>query len=56
MKERIEKLKLRPDRADVIVPAAMLVETIMRQAETQKILIPSVGLRDGLIWDMAKSR
>ncbi|KHD87467.1 MAG: hypothetical protein OM95_14350 [Bdellovibrio sp. ArHS] len=55
VKERIEKLKLRPDRADVIVPAAMLVETIMRQAETQKILIPSVGLRDGLIWDMAKS-
>lgn len=52
VKERIEKLHLRPDRADVIVPAAMLVQTIMRQAETHKILIPSVGLRDGLIWSM----
>lgn len=52
IKDRIEKLNLRPDRADVIVPAAMLVQTIMRQAETEKILIPSVGLRDGLIWSM----
>ncbi|HEY1078762.1 MAG TPA: hypothetical protein VGE46_01645 [Bdellovibrio sp.] len=52
VKERIEKLGLRPDRADVIVPAAMLVQTIMRQAETQKILIPRVGLRDGLVWSM----
>jgi len=53
IKDRIEKLGLRTDRADVIVPAAMLVQTIMRQAETRKILIPSVGLRDGLIWSMA---
>ncbi|WP_374032997.1 hypothetical protein [Bdellovibrio bacteriovorus] len=52
VKDRIEKLHLRPDRADVIVPAAMLVQTIMRQAETEKILIPNVGLRDGLIWSM----
>lgn len=52
IKERVEKLHLRPDRADVIVPAAVLVQTIMRQAESEKILIPSVGLRDGLIWSM----
>ncbi|WP_415062754.1 hypothetical protein [Bdellovibrio sp.] len=55
-KERIEKLGLRPDRADVIIPAAMLVQTIMRQAETEKILIPSVGLRDGLVWSMSAPR
>jgi exopolyphosphatase/guanosine-5'-triphosphate,3'-diphosphate pyrophosphatase len=52
MKERIEKLKLRPDRADVIVPASVLVQTIMRQAEVEKIMIPGVGLRDGIIWSM----
>ncbi|MFS4460918.1 hypothetical protein [Bdellovibrio sp. HCB2-146] len=52
LKDRIDKLHLRPDRADVIVPAAVLVQTIMRQAETQKLLIPRVGLRDGLIWSM----
>ncbi len=52
IKDRIDKLELRPDRADVIMPASMLVETIMRQAEVEKIVIPAVGLRDGLIWSM----
>lgn len=52
IRDRIEHLGLRPDRADVIVPASMLVQTIMRQAETEKLVIPAVGLRDGLIWSM----
>lgn len=52
VKDRVDKLELRPDRADVIVPAAVLVQTIMRQAETEKIVIPAVGLRDGIIWSM----
>lgn len=52
LRDRIEKLKLRPDRADVIVPAALVVQTIMRQAETEKLVIPGVGLRDGIIWSM----
>ncbi|MNK06201.1 Guanosine-5'-triphosphate,3'-diphosphate pyrophosphatase [compost metagenome] len=54
MKDRVEKLKLRPDRADVILPASVLVQTILRQAEVEKIMIPNVGLRDGLIWSMIK--
>lgn len=49
-KERVEKLELRPDRADVILPACLLIQTIMRQAEVEKIMIPCVGLRDGLLW------
>lgn len=53
VKERIEKLELRPDRADVIVPAVLLVKTILRQAGVEKILIPGVGLRDGLLWSVA---
>lgn len=52
IKDRIDKLKLRPDRADVIVPAALVVQTILRQAETEKLVIPGVGLRDGIIWSM----
>lgn len=53
VQDRITKLKLRPDRADVIYPAVLLVKTIMRQSGVQKILIPGVGLRDGLLWSMA---
>jgi exopolyphosphatase/guanosine-5'-triphosphate,3'-diphosphate pyrophosphatase len=53
MKERIEKLQLRPDRVDVILPAVLLIQTILRQARVDKIFIPNVGLRDGLLWSTA---
>ncbi len=49
---RIDKLGLRPDRADVIVPAILVVKTIMRQSSIDKIHIPCVGLRDGLLWSL----
>ncbi len=52
-KERIDKLGLRTDRADVILPATLLVQTILRQARIEKIFIPNVGLRDGLLWSTA---
>jgi exopolyphosphatase/guanosine-5'-triphosphate,3'-diphosphate pyrophosphatase len=53
-KDRIEKWDLRADRADVILPAALVVQTVMRQASLSKILIPYVGLKDGLLWEMVK--
>ena len=53
LKDRIEKMHLRPDRADVILPAALIVHTVLRQAGIDKILIPNVGLKDGLIWALA---
>lgn len=56
LKDRVEKLKLRPDRADVILPAILLVKTILRQAGVDRLLIPGVGLRDGLLWSLAESR
>jgi exopolyphosphatase/guanosine-5'-triphosphate,3'-diphosphate pyrophosphatase len=53
LKDRMEKLELRPDRVDVILPATLLVQTVLRQARIDKILIPNVGLRDGLLWSTA---
>jgi exopolyphosphatase/guanosine-5'-triphosphate,3'-diphosphate pyrophosphatase len=53
LKDRIEKMKMRPDRADVILPAALVVQAILRQADLDKLLIPQVGLKDGLIWSLA---
>ncbi len=50
LKERIEKMGLRPDRADVIVPAAKVFLTIMKSAGIETILAPKVGLADGLIY------
>lgn len=52
---RIQKLNLRPDRADVIVPATMVLRMIAREAHIKEIQIPGVGLKDGLLWEMARS-
>jgi exopolyphosphatase/guanosine-5'-triphosphate,3'-diphosphate pyrophosphatase len=53
MTERIEKLKLRPDRADVILPAAIVLHLIAGESGTKQIHIPNVGLKDGLLAEMA---
>jgi exopolyphosphatase/guanosine-5'-triphosphate,3'-diphosphate pyrophosphatase len=54
VKDRINKLKLRPDRADVILPAAIVLQLIATEAKARKILIPDVGLKDGLLIEMAE--
>lgn len=52
VEQRIKKLKLRPDRADVILPATMALSMIAREAHIKEIEIPGVGLKDGVLWDM----
>ncbi|MBI2721720.1 MAG: exopolyphosphatase [Bacteroidetes bacterium] len=50
--ERIERLELKPDRADVIVPAAKIFLNVMKNADIEKIFVPQIGLSDGLVHDM----
>lgn len=47
--ERITQLGLNPDRADVIVPAAKIFLTIMKYADIEKMIIPQIGLSDGIV-------
>lgn len=47
--DRIYKLQLNPDRADVIVPAADIYIKVMEWAHATSILVPEVGLKDGMI-------
>jgi len=47
--ERINLLGLRPDRADVIVPAAKIFIFIMEWARLEKVFAPKIGLADGLV-------
>lgn len=56
MKERIEKMDLRPDRADVVIPAALIVQAVLKQASIQQLLIPGVGLKDGILWSLAEPK
>jgi exopolyphosphatase/guanosine-5'-triphosphate,3'-diphosphate pyrophosphatase len=52
--ERIKDFGLRRDRADVIIPAIIVLQTVAREARVQEIEIPRVGLREGLLIDMAR--
>lgn len=47
--ERISVLGLNPDRADVIIPASKIYLTVMKQAGIDKMLVPQMGLSDGII-------
>jgi exopolyphosphatase/guanosine-5'-triphosphate,3'-diphosphate pyrophosphatase len=47
--DRIKLLGLNPDRADVIIPATRIFLTIMKTAGIDKIIVPQVGLSDGII-------
>lgn len=47
--DRAEKYGLRPDRADVIVPAGKIYIEIMKHIQASAIFVPRVGLVDGLV-------
>ena len=47
--ERVNKLRLNTDRADVIVPAASIYLTAMELGGCQTILVPDLGLKDGIL-------
>jgi exopolyphosphatase/guanosine-5'-triphosphate,3'-diphosphate pyrophosphatase len=49
LEDRIRILGLNADRADVIVPAAKIFMTIMKAAGIEKILVPQIGMADGII-------
>ena len=52
LEERIRDLGLRPDRADVILPAAVIFREIMTLADTELLTIPDASLLDGIVLDM----
>lgn len=54
--ERIEKYTLRPDRADVIVPAAKIFNNIMKWGNVDYIVAPKIGLVDGLAIELYRNK
>jgi exopolyphosphatase / guanosine-5'-triphosphate,3'-diphosphate pyrophosphatase len=47
--DRLNKLRLNADRADVIVPAAEIYISVMRWAGATEIVVPDLGLKDGIL-------
>lgn len=50
--KRITKFNLKPDRADTIVPALDIYLFIIKILKTKSIIVPKVGLADGMIYNM----
>lgn len=50
--ERIYRLQMNPDRADVIIPASDIYTRVMEWAHASRILVPDVGLKDGMMLQM----
>lgn len=51
LQQRIKRFQLKKDRADVILPAAVVTLEMMRIFEINEIIVPNVGLKNGLFWD-----
>lgn len=52
--QRMETYGFKPDRADVIVPAAEIFLTVSDSVGASEIMVPCIGLADGLIFEMAE--
>jgi len=52
LEERIDKYQLKADRADVIVPAMNIYIYIMEELKCNQMVVPKIGLSDGMIYDM----
>ncbi|MGE4131171.1 MAG: hypothetical protein AB7F86_06000 [Bdellovibrionales bacterium] len=56
LNQRMKRFQLRKDRADVILPAAVVTLEMMRIFEVQEILVPDVGLKNGVFWEAMERR
>lgn len=56
IEERMRRYSMRPDRADVIVPAARIFTTVMAVTDAKELFVPKVGLSDGMIRWMYRKR
>jgi len=52
MEQRMKRFQIRPDRADVIVPALEIYIRILSNFKTPNIFVPKIGLSDGMIYQM----
>jgi exopolyphosphatase/guanosine-5'-triphosphate,3'-diphosphate pyrophosphatase len=53
--QRVEKFQLKPDRADVLVPAMDIYVFIMRELKCRQIFVPKIGLSDGIVFQLHNS-
>ena len=52
VEERMRAYQLRPDRADVIVPAAIVYEQLADMVGADGIYVPGGGIREGIVFEL----
>ncbi|MBD3638620.1 MAG: ethanolamine ammonia-lyase reactivating factor EutA [Crocinitomicaceae bacterium] len=52
--DRVSEYKLKPDRADVIVPAFEIYLNVFKKINTKEVYVPKIGLSDGMIYNLHK--
>ena len=53
--ERRQKYKLKPDRADVIVPAGKIYLTAAKIMGAKYFIVPLIGLGDGIVDELIEN-
>ncbi len=56
LEERVLKLDLNVDRADVIVPASKIFATVMEACDAKRVHVPKIGLADGIVRTIYRER
>lgn len=54
--DRIRGLELTENQADVILPATMLTQKLMQKLKLSEILLPKVGLKEGILLSMQEEK
>lgn len=55
VEERVARYGFRPDRADTVVPAALVLGYIARTFGAPSVSAPGVGLKEGVLVDLARA-
>lgn len=56
LEERVRLHNLKPDRADVIVPAGHVYHQVLKWAGIKSMVVPKIGVGDGLLAQMFENR
>lgn len=56
VEDRMRAFDMKPDRADVIVPAAVVYGYLAEQFGANEILVPGGGIREGIVFDLAEKQ
>jgi exopolyphosphatase / guanosine-5'-triphosphate,3'-diphosphate pyrophosphatase len=55
IEERMEQFRVRRDRAEVLGVAAIVFAGLSRHLRLRTMLVPGVGVKEGILWDLASA-